>query len=156
MWFMTNDKWFIDKTRLNLCLKHMNLGSLHLHLSCVLWRIQGRLCMSVHVFEVQVCCVTHLSASSPVAFSSFFTHTHIHRERGREGERQKEREAFTYPATRHTLTLEWNACILAHKLARNTDLKGKNLILVKTNQIETLREWLRKGCFSSPLVHFKQ
>lgn len=73
--------------------------------------------MHVHVFEVLVCCMTHLSANLPVAVFSFlfFTHTHTSK-------------LF------HTKQQE-KLVLAKEKNARNEALKGKKCI-IEINQIE--------------------
>lgn len=48
---------------------------------------------------------------------------------------------------------EIEGLVWAHKLPRNIVLKGKNWIVVEINQIESLRECVRRSCFSGALVH---
>lgn len=102
------------------------------YLSCVWCGVQRLPCIWSSVIWFTL--ITH-------ELPLFFTHTHtctlLH----------------TQQQVRHFSKMK--AFILAHKLERNPDVKGKNWIVVEINQIETLRECVRKGCFSSPLVHFK-
>lgn len=99
--------------KFNIC----KFGRLAPRLSCASCGMQGRPHMHVHVFGVLVCCMTHLSASSPVAVFPFlfFTHTYI------------SKLFHTKQHEKLVLAKETNA--------RNEALKGKKCI-VEINQIE--------------------
>lgn len=120
---------------------YANLGSLHLifHVFHVASR-EVHACMFMYLKFWSVVWLTNLPAHQWPSLL-FFTHTRT-------------------PKLLHTQQQETDysktkGFILAHKLARNPDLKGKNWIVVEINQIETQRDCVRKRYFSSPLVHFK-